>query len=152
QEQLEQLARGRLEVREQADLFEGPAVEVLRLVENQDRVLPRAAALDEEVVEGEEPLRLRAAGRGDAEVLQDVLEDALERQEGVEDEGRLGGRVERLQERLQQRGFARPHFGGEDDETPALLHAVEELGERFLVTRGGVEKPRVRRGVKRFLA
>src|SRR3990172_7864681 len=66
---LQQLVRMGLEVREEPDLFEGADVEILRLVEDEHRVLAGTLALDQEVVQGEEPLGVRLTGLGDAEVL-----------------------------------------------------------------------------------
>ena len=68
-----------LEVREEPDLLEGLGVEILGLVEDEHGVLAGALALDQEVLEREEPLGSGTPGLGDAEVLEHVLEDPSKR-------------------------------------------------------------------------
>jgi hypothetical protein len=58
EEDLEQLLAVHLEVREQADLFEQIALEILRLVQKQDRQLAAPADLDQMPLEQHHHLRL----------------------------------------------------------------------------------------------
>src|SRR5215813_1433631 len=99
---LQQLLRIGLEVREEPDLLEGFEAQVLRLVEGQHGVLTGPAPLDQEVVQGNEPLDVGLAGLDDAEVLEHVLENSLEGQGRVENKGRGAVALEPAQERAQE--------------------------------------------------
>src|SRR4029453_12692643 len=61
---LQQFLRRGLEVREKSNLLERMEIEILRLVENEDGVLTGATALDQEVVQGDEPLDVGFPGLG----------------------------------------------------------------------------------------
>ncbi len=145
QDDLEELVARGLEVREEPDLLERRHVEVLGLVEDQDGVPVRAPLLDQEAVEGDESLGVREAGRGHAPLLERVLEEALERKRGVEDEGDAGVAAEALQQRVEERRLARSDLAGEREKPLALAHAVDELRQRLAVTLGREEEARVRR-------
>src|SRR5262249_56534292 len=91
---LEELVGRGLEIREEPDLLERAVVQVLRLVDDENRVLTGATALDQESVERHQPLGPRLPGGRDAEVLQCVLEDPVDPEGRVEDEGDSRARVE----------------------------------------------------------
>ena len=78
EQDLEQLVRSRLEVRQQPDLLERRHPEVLGLVEDQHGALARAPTVDEDAPEGEETLGRCRLRRRDAQLLQGVLEQAVE--------------------------------------------------------------------------
>jgi hypothetical protein len=80
------------------------------------------------------------AGLGHAKVLEHVLENSLERQRRVEDEGRGAVVLQAAQERAQERGLAGADLAGEQDEALVLLDAVEQLCEGLAMPGGGVEK------------
>src|SRR5207249_2741148 len=87
EEELDQLVALILEVGEQADLLELVALEVLRLVENQDRVVSARAGLPQEPLERRNRLGLaERAGVREPEAQADVLEQLVTRQRGVGDE------------------------------------------------------------------
>src|SRR5215831_6302851 len=75
EQDLQQLLGRRLEIREQPNLLEGLRSQVLGFVENQDRLLTFAVALDQEAVERRQSLGHRAAAVTDPEILQRVFED-----------------------------------------------------------------------------
>src|SRR5262249_56513635 len=120
QQNLKEVGGGRLEVREEPDLFERLECEVLGLVENQDRSLTGAVTLDQEGVEGDEALGLRLAGLGDAEVLEDILEQSIEGQRRVEHEGG-GGAIEPPPQEGEQRGLLPPPLSARQHEPPVVL-------------------------------
>src|SRR2546430_14910740 len=98
--------------------------QVLRFVEDEDGVLAGARALDEEVVQRHESLRRRLSALGDLQVLEDVLENTVERQGAIEDGGDRGLAVEPLPQSLEQGGFSGAHLAGQHDEALPLLDAV----------------------------
>src|SRR2546426_2583017 len=151
QQDLQELARRGLEVREQADLFQRRRRQVLRFVEDEDGVLARARALDEEVVQGHESLRRRLSALGDLQVLEDVLENAVEGQGAIEDRRNRGLAVEPLPQGLEQGGLSGAHLAGQHDEALPFLDAVPELGEGLPVARTHIEEARVRGRVERLL-
>src|SRR5438132_10579191 len=128
-----------LEVREEPDLLQGTEVEILCLVEDEDSVLTGAPALVQKVVQGNEPLDVGLTGLGDAKVLEDVLEQALEWQGSVEDEGRGGVAIQTAEQRTQKCCLPCPDLAGQQNETLALLDAVHKLRETLSVTLGEVE-------------
>src|SRR3989454_11718227 len=87
QQDLQELGRRGLEVREQSDLFQRRGAQVLRFVEDQDGVLTGPLALDEEAVVRHEPLRPRLASLGDSQVLEHVLAPAVNPQRAIDHEG-----------------------------------------------------------------
>src|SRR5262252_1066383 len=113
---LEQLLRIGLEVREEPDLLEGFEAQVLGLVEGQHGVLTGPAPLDQEVVQGDEPLDVGLTRLDDAEVLEHVLENSLEGQGCVENKGRGAVAFETAQERAQERRLAGADLAREEDE------------------------------------
>src|SRR5262249_21039875 len=144
QQNLKEVGGGRLEVREEPDLFERLECEVLGLVENQDRSLTGAVTLDQEGVEGDEALGLRLAGLGDAEVLEDILEQSIEGQRRVEHEGGGGGAIEPAQESAEQGCLPRAHLSGQQNEPDVVLDPVRELSQRVAMAPGEIEKLRIR--------
>src|SRR5215470_12937381 len=151
EENLQQLLRLRLEVRKQPDLLQGLEAQVLGLVEGEHGVLTGPAQLDQEVVQGDQPLDVGLSGLGDAEVLEYVLENFLEGQCRVEDEGRGAVALEAAQERAQERGLAGADLAGEEDEALVLLDSIEQLREGFAMPGGGVKEARIGRGIEGFL-
>ena len=118
QQDLQDLARRRLEVREQSDLLQRRGVEVLCLIENEDRIVAGPLALDEEVVERDESTRPRRRAVGDPQVRLGAFEDAVERQGGIEDERDRGLSVEPLPKGVQQRRLSRADPARQENEAP----------------------------------
>src|SRR5215472_5712474 len=148
---LQQLLRIGLEIREEPDLLEGFEAQILSLVEGEHSVLTGPVPLDEEVVQSDQPLDVGLTGLGDAEVLEHVLENSLEGQGRVEDEGRGAVALQAAQERAQERGLAGTDLAREEDETLVLLDPVQQLCERLAVPRGRIEEARVWRGIEGLL-
>src|SRR5262249_12470211 len=78
QNDLDELVAGRLEVGQQADLFECFGRQVLCFVKDQDRVLAGAPSVNQEVLQSDQSLGLRLRSLGDPEVLEDILEESVE--------------------------------------------------------------------------
>ena len=114
QDDLDQLGGVGLEVREQPDLLERLAVEVLRLV---DRSAARGALrwrfVEQEVIELVQQLAARLALRLEPELGVDGLEQLERRELRVEQERDLAARLEPLEQRAAQRGLARADFTGD---------------------------------------
>ena len=152
EQDLQDLLARRLEVGEQPDLLEGLRIEVLGLVEDQDRVLAGALALDQEVLEREEPLGQRASpGLAMPRSSSMYSRSPVEAEHRVGDERHRRRLVQPLEQRLEQRRLARADLAGQQDEALALLDPVEELGERLLVRRRQVEEAGIRRRIERRL-
>src|SRR5437660_7507707 len=151
QQDLQQLIRRGLEVREQSDLFQRRGVQVLGFVEHEDSVLAGPRPIDEEVIQCDESLCSRVPPRGDPQILKYILENAVKRQRGIEDKGDRGLSVELLTKGVKQRGLSRTHLAGQGDEASSLLDAVQELGERLPVRRTHVEKSGIRGRVEGLL-
>src|SRR5206468_5373977 len=86
----------------------------------------------------------------DAEVVENALEDAVEVEAGVDDEGHRGLGVEPLSQRMQQRRLSRADPTREDAEALALARRVHQLGERLPVGRAHIDEARIRGGVERL--
>ena len=125
-------------------------VKVLRLVDNDNGILARPLALDEKVVQRDESLRPRLPCLGDPEILQHVLEELVEGQRGVHDERDRALIVESLTKSVQEGSFSRTHLARQDDEALPLLGAVEELGQRFAMSRTHVKELGIRGRVEGF--
>ncbi len=143
QDDLDQLRRFGLEVREQADLLEGLSLEVLGLVDDQQHPPRVALLLDQETVEGVGQLVLRVAGLGEPELGVDRLQQLQPRELRIEDEGHLVLGAEPLEEGATQGRLPGSHLAGDDDEPLALLDSVEQVGERLAVRLREEQEPRV---------
>src|SRR5207249_6207705 len=91
-----------------------------------------------------EPLRPRLSCLSDPQVLEDVLEEAVERQGRIDDERDRAVSVEPLTEGVKEGRLPGAHLTGQNDEALSLLGSVEELGERLPVPRSHVEESGVR--------
>jgi hypothetical protein len=80
EQDLQSLAGGRaLEVREHAELRECQRIEALRLVDDERGALAGPLTLAQEAAQRGEPPRGRLLGHGDAQVLEQELDDPFER-------------------------------------------------------------------------
>jgi hypothetical protein len=84
--------------------------------------------------------------------LHDRLQQLQLGEARVENQGRLGGRIELAQQCLAQRGFSGADFPGDFDEAFALANAVEHVRQGFAMALGEVEETRIRGDRKRFFA
>ncbi len=153
QEHLEQLLALGLEVREQPDLLEQVAVEVLGLVEQQDGALALGVQRQQVALEVGEDLRLaqRALDR-EAEPQRDLLEQLVARQRGVGDHGHHGARLPLVEDLEQRGGLAGADLAGDEHERLAVLDPVAQVGEGLLVLRARVDEPALVPGDERVLA
>ena len=108
--------------------------------------------LDQEVVEGDEALRRRVSRLGDAEILEDVLEQSVEGQRRVEDE--RGGRsaIESAQKGSKQCGLPRTDLSGQQNEPHVVLDSVRELRQGVAMPARQIEKFRIGRCTEGLLA
>src|SRR5262249_45786244 len=136
EQDLQDLLGARLEVRQQAELLEHATVQILRLVDEDRGITPAAGVLEQELVQTLELDELPGPVRRDAELVQDVLQHLLELHGRVEDEDRLGGGGQRVEQVPEQGGLAGPDLADQRKEALALLHAVGE--RRHGLLDGGV--------------
>ena len=94
QHDLQQLRLRRLEVRQHANLFEHRLGQVLRLVDDQERLLAAFEPLDQIAIQARERGALAERhDRLELELLEDHREKVVDLERGVEDEGRLHRRT-----------------------------------------------------------
>src|SRR5262249_47270915 len=112
----QQLARGRLQVEEQADLLQQLDGEGLRLVEDDHARAAGLALRDQVRVERVEQIGLALTGRREPELAADAAQQ-IERREGRGERVRGGDVWTQLgEERPQQRGLAGADLAGDADE------------------------------------
>ena len=131
-------------------MLERSGVEVLRLVDDQDRIESSAHSLDEEMVEGDQTVRVAILRPDDAEIFDDVGEDLVKGHHRVKDEGGLRRAVEAVEERSQKRRLAGSDLSDQHHESPTFLDPVLELSERLAVRRREVQESRVGRRLNGF--
>ena len=153
QDDLQQLLRRGLEVREQAHLLEHVGVEVLRLVHHQHDA-PAAAVRVEQEVREEVDERLDAAGGAlrhlHVQLVADGEQELRGRDARVQDQRDVAVRRQLLQEAAQHGRLAGADLAGELDEAAGLADAVGEVRERLGVPLAEVEVARVRRDRERL--
>ena len=122
-----------LEVRQHPDFLERRQAQVLRLVDHEQRQAAGLALGDEELGEPVEQHGLAHAGRVDAEVEHDGVEQLARVEHGVHDprDGRVA--IQPSEERLQHRRLPGADLAGDDDEAGMAFDAVAQVAERFLV-------------------
>ena len=101
-------------------------------------------------MQGREPFGPRLAGLGDPEVVEHVIQELVERQRRVDDEGDGRDAVQSRPQRSEQRRLAGSRLAREDDDPLALVDAADELAEHQAMPGGEVEERRIRRGVERL--
>src|SRR5690606_4860652 len=152
QDDLQQLLRRRLEVRQEAYLLEQLGTERLRLVDDQHDAAALGVRLQEVAVQRGDQLSRRGFLRiWDAQLLADVLEKIPRRELRIEDQRDLGLLGKLLEEAADQRRLARADLAGELDEAAAFGDAVDQMSERVGMPAAQVEVPRIRRDRERFL-
>ena len=151
EDDLEDLLLRRLEVRQQAEVLQHRVVEVLRFVDQQRDVAPLAQLLEQELVQALQHVEPLAVVHRQVELAEDVLEDLVEGDVGVEDEHRTRRLVEVVEQLLQQRRLAGAGLADECDEALALGDAVVQRRERLAVAGVQVQELRIGRDVKRPL-
>src|SRR6185369_17329929 len=97
----------------------------------------------QEGIEALQHVELLAAVHRQIELVEDVLEDLLEGDVGVEDEDGLGLLVELIEQLVEQGRLARTRFTDERDEALALGDAVVERSEGLAIARVQIEELRI---------
>jgi hypothetical protein len=133
QDDLEELARGRLEGGEDADLLEGLDAHLLRLVEYHHHRLALLPRGEEMLVQRGHELALGGTPPVDAEVVEDGADQLDVREVGVEDERALDVGGQLAQERAAEGGLAGAHVADEGHEPLLAGDAVEETGQDLVV-------------------
>jgi hypothetical protein len=151
QEDLHELLRRDLEVGKQPDLIERGRVQALCLVQYQQRVLPGAPALDQELFEPEKPLGRRVPGLADPEVFEHVLDQRVEGKPAVYHEGDRRVGAEALEQRMDEGRLPGTNLASQDDKALVVLNAAHEIVQGPSMCRGPEEERRVRRQAKRVL-
>ena len=151
EDDLEQLRRRRLEIRQEAHLLEHLDGEVLRLVDDQHR--PAAARVSVEHVRVQRVHEhLRAVGpRGirDTQLVADRREKLETAHRRVQDERDVDVVREMLQEIAAQRRLSGSDLPCQLNEAPSLGNAVQEMREPLPVTLAEIQEALVGRGRER---
>ncbi len=154
QDDLQELLLLGLQIREQAELLERADAQVLGFVHDQDRTALVGVSRQQMAPEGVDE-RL-PTGRGRlvlrAQLVADGGQQLLGREQRIEDQRDVDALGEPIEEQAAYGRLAGPDLAGELDEAAVLLDAVEQMGERLLVTRAQVDEARVGRIRERSLA
>ena len=131
EEALQQRVRLELEIRQHAQLLDRARREVLRLVDDEQRALALLAHRDQEGLERKQQIRfldvLRAQSERRRHEAQRVLRVELRADEVARDDLL---RVELVEQAAHDRGLARAHVAGDDDESLVLVQPVLEVRHR----------------------
>src|SRR5690606_19159832 len=151
QDDLQQLLRRRLEVRQQAHLLEQLRPERLRLVDDQHDAPPLRVSLEQLLVQRRDQRAQRAAGRDrHSQLVEDVLDELARRQLRIQDQRDLGLLGELLEDAADQRRLAGADLAGQLDEAAALGDTVDQMRERIRMAAAQEEIPRIRRDRERL--
>ena len=138
---------------EQPHLLEGLALEILRLVDDQQDALLIPLLLDQETVQRIVQGALRVALVGEAPNLRiDRLQQLETGELRIEDEGHLALGAEALEQRAAERRLSGTDFTGNRDEALALLDAIQQVGQRFAMRLRQEQKTGIRAQRERFFA
>ena len=153
EDDLQQLGRRGLEVREQAHLLERLETQVLRLVHDQHDAL--AARMRLEQVMAEQVHQRLGAGATFCRHLQvqffaDREQELGRRDPRVEDQRDLGVTRQLLEQAADHRRLARADLASQLDEAAGLVDAVQQVRQRFGVPLAEVQVAGVRRDRERF--
>src|SRR5687767_4472784 len=151
EEDLQELRLLRLQVREEADLFESRGAQVLRFVHDQQRPAALGALPDEELAEIAQQQRLRLARRIHAELDQDRFEQLPWLERRVDQTRDHRPVVQPSEDALQQRRLAGADIPRDDDEARAALDAVPDGIQRLPVHAAQIQVFRVRAQRERAL-
>ena len=105
----------------------------MRFVDEQGDVAPMLQLLEQERVESLQHVQALAVVDRQIELGEDILENLVKGDVGVEDEHRPGALIELVEQLLQQRGLAGTRFTDQGHEPLALGDAVVEDGEPLFV-------------------
>ena len=125
--------RAGLEVREHPHFLEHGGGQVLGLVDDDDDVSPGRCLFQQVVVQRVDHLDSPHARTGQLEVPEHELEELDEAHGRVEDEDGSDIRPESTEEVADQRRLPGADLSEDQDESLALLHAVDRGGEGLLV-------------------
>src|SRR3984893_1084718 len=151
EQDLQELARGRLEVGEDADLLERLHAHLLRLVDDHEDRLALAARGEKVLRQCGEQLALAGAPALDAQVVENGPNELGVREVRVQHERALHAVRELAQEGPAERGLARAHITHEGHEPFLARDAVEEGGEDLVMALGPQEEARIRREDERWV-
>jgi hypothetical protein len=153
QDDLQEFFRRCLQIQQQAYFLQQFEGEALGFIDNQNRVGAFMEARDKPLIELQQHVADEAEIRGDAEIVEDEIEEMIGLQMGIEDEG--CGRLplaQPIEEVIDQGGLACTDFAGEEEKAFTLLNTVGQLVQSFLNAGGLVQKTRVGVDVERIFA
>jgi len=142
---LEQLAGGRLQRGEDANLLEGLVGHLLGLVEHDHHRLAFRTRGEEVLVQGGHQLTLGGPAPLEAEVVEDGSHQLHIGEVRVEDERALHLAGQLAQQGPTQRGLPGPHVADEGDQALLAGDPVEEGGENLVMALRAEQEPRVGR-------
>ena len=153
QDNLQQLLAVGFQVGQQPDLLQYVVVQVLGLIDQQYRLAPQYMVHQQEMVQ-------LVGQRLEGEVVAVVVDDQLVADRGeqfhrvqrrIEDDGDVGIVGQLLQQAAVDGGLARAHFTGQENESAARTHAVEQMRQGIPVARAHKQIARIDRyGKRRF--
>jgi hypothetical protein len=133
---LNQFLRIGLEIRDQANLLENIAREILCFVDDENDVLALAPGLEQELVERIDQLLVAFAFAGDTEVPIYRAEELLRTERRIEDECTDRVFVQPIQKVAAQRRLSRPDLAGNGHEATTLSQTELEMSECLIVVAG----------------
>jgi hypothetical protein len=151
EEDLDELPPRRLEIREHPHFLEHGGGQVLGLVDDDDDVSPGRCLLQEVVVQRVDHLDPPHARTGQLEVPEHELQELHEAHGRVEDEDGSDIRPESTEEVTDQGRLPGADLSEDQDESLALLYAVDRGGQGLFVRLAHEQVARVWREGKRAL-
>ena len=153
QDDLQQLLRLGLEIREQPDLLEHLGREILRLVDHQHDPFAFGVRLEQVNAQQVDQVLETALGsllEVDAQLFADGEQELGRRHARIEDQRDLGMFRRLGQQRAHHRGLAGAHFTGELDEATGLVDAIDQVRQCLRVTFREEQETRIGRDGKRL--
>jgi hypothetical protein len=154
QHDLQQLALGRFQVRQQAQLLQQRRLQRLRLVDDDQRLPALGMHLEQEAVERIdvrlEAVALGALQRRQAELAEQRLQQLQRTELRVEDVGHHAAGRQLLEKAARDGGLAGADLAGEQHEAAAAAHAVQQMRQRLAVALAHEQEVGVGRERKRL--
>ena len=141
QDDLEQFPTGIFQVAEQAHFFQNVRFEIVGFVDDQGCRGTALGLPQQECIEREQNSGFRGAFASQFKIVGQHFEELIGRETRVEDRGE--GDVlldEEFAQAFEQGGFAGSGVAGQDDESLAVLHAVNQIRQGFFVLPAAIEE------------
>src|SRR6267378_3720436 len=152
-EQLNEFGAVQFEVRKQTQLLEHVAIEILRLVQQEDRAITARVDREQRPLEMSEDLGLgRRPVDRHAEAQRDLLEQFVPGQRGIRDQRHHDAVLPLGKGVIERRGLAGADFTGDENERLAVLDPVAQVSQSFLMLGTRIHELRVVPCDERILA